>query len=213
MARIRGKFGRKREEAIAALMTQRNVEEAARAADVGRRTLYRWLQEPDFQDAYREARRTAVGQSMARLQFASSAATSTLLKLMVNPDTPASVKARVADSILNHAMKATEIEDSEARAQRGERTSDLPLDVHVEVLTVLPCVSNAEFNAKELVSLADQRLESGSTPNSVVLQSHDHQTLTLGPISSGKGRTADKKSVQTPGRTRIAHRRPGSERA
>jgi hypothetical protein len=33
------KFGRKQEEAIAALLTQRNVEEAARAAGISVRTL------------------------------------------------------------------------------------------------------------------------------------------------------------------------------
>ena len=51
------KFTRKKEEAIAALMTQRNVEEAARAAGIGHQTLLRWLRLPEFQDAYREAGR------------------------------------------------------------------------------------------------------------------------------------------------------------
>ena len=34
---------------------------------------------------------------------------------MLDPNTPASVKARVADSVFNHAAKAIEIEDIEAR--------------------------------------------------------------------------------------------------
>jgi hypothetical protein len=38
-----------------------------------------------------------------------------LIKLLVDPSTPASVRARVADSIFNHAAKAIEIEDIEAR--------------------------------------------------------------------------------------------------
>jgi transposase-like protein len=38
------KFGHKKEEAIAALLTQRNLEEAARTAGIGTRTLLRWLQ-------------------------------------------------------------------------------------------------------------------------------------------------------------------------
>jgi len=40
------KFGRKKEEAIAALLTQRNVEEAARVAEIGTQTLYRWMKDP-----------------------------------------------------------------------------------------------------------------------------------------------------------------------
>ena len=65
------KFGRKKEEAIAALLTQRNVEEAARVAGIGTQTLNRWLKMPEFQAAYREASRAAVSQSNARMQQAS----------------------------------------------------------------------------------------------------------------------------------------------
>jgi hypothetical protein len=43
------KFGRKKEDAIVALLSQRNVEDAARAAGIGARTLLRWLQTPEFQ--------------------------------------------------------------------------------------------------------------------------------------------------------------------
>ena len=39
------KFGRKKEEAIAALLSQRNIEEADRVADIGAKTLHRCLQE------------------------------------------------------------------------------------------------------------------------------------------------------------------------
>jgi transposase-like protein len=109
------KFTRKKEEAIAALLTQRNVEEAARAAGIGTQTLLRWLKIPEFQKAYREARRAAFGQSIARLQQASSAAVSTLLKVMVDPNAPASTRVRAADSVLDHGAKAIEIEDIDAR--------------------------------------------------------------------------------------------------
>ena len=51
-------------------MTQRNVEEAARTAGIGTRTLLRWLKIPEFAAAYREARRLAFGQSIAQLQQA-----------------------------------------------------------------------------------------------------------------------------------------------
>jgi hypothetical protein len=108
-------LGRKQEEAIAALLTQRNVEEAARAAGIGTRTLLRWLKLPNFQTAYREARRTAFGQAVARLQQGASAAATTLLKTMIDPNTPASVRVRAAECVMNHAIKAIEIEDIEAR--------------------------------------------------------------------------------------------------
>jgi hypothetical protein len=115
MAGRRPSFGRKQEDAIAALLTQRNVEEAAREARIGVRTLLRWLKLPEFQKAYRDARRAAVSQAVARLQQGTSAAATTLLKTLVDPNTPASVKVRAAECILNHASKALEIEDIDAR--------------------------------------------------------------------------------------------------
>jgi hypothetical protein len=113
-------LGRKQEEAIAALLTQRNVEEAARAAGIGTRTLLRWMKLPEFQTAYREARRAAFGQAVARLQQGTSAAATTLLKTMIDPATPASVRVRAAEAIFNHAAKAIEIEDIEARVSALE---------------------------------------------------------------------------------------------
>ena len=109
------KFGRKKEEAIAALLTQRNAEEAARAAGISTATLMRWLNLPEFKKAYRKARREAYGQSIARLQQASGAAATTLLKLMVDPNAPPSTRLRAADSVLDHSAHAIELEDLEER--------------------------------------------------------------------------------------------------
>jgi hypothetical protein len=116
------KFGRKKEEAIAALLTQRNVEEAARVAGIGTQTLYRWMKEPEFEAAYLEARRAMVSQSNARLQQASSAAVSTLLKIMVDGSAPASTRVRAADSVLDHAKQAIEIDDVQVRLSALEQT-------------------------------------------------------------------------------------------
>jgi hypothetical protein len=128
---VRGSIlGRKQEEAIAALLSQRNVEEAARAAGIGARTLLRWLRLPEFQAAHRQARREAFGQAVARLQQATSAAATTLLKTMIDPSTPASVRVRAADSIFNHAAKAIELEDIETRLSELERASEASRQMH-----------------------------------------------------------------------------------
>jgi hypothetical protein len=118
------KFKRKLEEAVAAMLTQRNVEEAARSVGISTATLMRWQKEPEFQQAYRAARRAAHGQSIARLQQATSAAVSTLLKVMVDASTPASTKVRAADSVLDHSAKAIEIEDIEVRVAELERAAE-----------------------------------------------------------------------------------------
>jgi hypothetical protein len=118
------KFGRKQEEAIAALLTQRNIEEAAGAVGISAKTLLRWMKEPEFDAAYRKARRAAFSQSVARLQQGTSAAAATLLKTMIDPNTPASVRVRAAEAIFNHAAKAIEIEDIEARVAELERGAE-----------------------------------------------------------------------------------------
>ena len=119
------KLGRKKEEAVAALLTHRNVDEAAQAVGIGATTLWRWLKLPEFQRAYRDAKRAAFSQSIARLQQGASAAATTLLKTMIDPNTPASVRIRAAECVMNHAMKAIEIEDIEARVTELERTAEL----------------------------------------------------------------------------------------
>jgi hypothetical protein len=117
------KFGRKMEEAVVALLT-RNPEEAARTVGIGVATLFRWLKVPEFQKAQMEARRAAYGQSTARLQQASGAAVSTVLKIMVDAGTPASTRLRAADMVLTHATKATETEDIGVRVTALEQQAE-----------------------------------------------------------------------------------------
>ena len=117
------KLGRKQEEAIAALLVQRNVEDAARATGVGTRTLLRWLKLPEFAQEYRKARREAVHQSVARMQQATGAAASVVLKLMTDPNVPAAVKLRAAECVFDRAFKGVELEDIEARVAALEATT------------------------------------------------------------------------------------------
>ena len=115
------KFDRKWEEAIASLLSQRNVEEAARAVGIGVNTLLRWQKVPEFAAAYRDARRAVCMQSIARLQQASTSAVSILWKVMIDPTTPPAIKARVAVSIIELAFKGMLVEDVEARVTELER--------------------------------------------------------------------------------------------
>jgi hypothetical protein len=118
------KFDRKKDEAVAALLTQRNTEEAAKSAGISHNTLLKWMKEPEFDAAYRQAKRAAYGQSIARLQQGTTAAATTLLKVLIDQNTPASVRVRAAEAIFNHASKAIEIEDIEARLAELERAAE-----------------------------------------------------------------------------------------
>jgi hypothetical protein len=118
------KFGRKKEAAIAALLTQRNLDEAAKAVGISVPTLISWMKVPEFDKAYREARRDAFRQSVSRLQQASGAAVTTLIKIMVDSTAPASTRLRAADIVLSHTSKAVEIEGIDARVGELERATD-----------------------------------------------------------------------------------------
>ena len=124
MAGPGSKISRKQEDAIAALLSQRNVDEAARVAKVGVRTLYRWLKDPAFDVAYRKARRDSFGQTIARLQQGSPAAATVLLKIVLDNGVQASTRVRAAEIVLDKAAKAIELEDIEARLAELERAAE-----------------------------------------------------------------------------------------
>jgi hypothetical protein len=84
----------------------------------------RWQKEPEFQKALREARRAAFAQAILRLQQMSAAAVATLGKMMVEQTAPHSTRVRAAEAIINHAAKAIEIEDIDARVTELERAAE-----------------------------------------------------------------------------------------
>jgi hypothetical protein len=100
------------------------LEDAARAVDITPKTLYRWQQEPEFDKAYRKARRDAFAQGAARLQQASGAAVSTVLRIMLDQNVAASTRLRAADLALAHGAKAIEIEDIEVRVKALEAAAE-----------------------------------------------------------------------------------------
>jgi hypothetical protein len=114
------KFGRKKEEAIAALLSQRSLEDAARVAGIGTTTLLRWLKIPEFKDEYLKARREAVEQAGARMQQATGAAGVTILKLMTDPNVPPGVRLRSAERVFDYAFKGIEVEDIDMRVAELE---------------------------------------------------------------------------------------------
>ncbi len=117
------KFGRKKEAACAALMSEKNHAEAARVAGIGLSTLKRWLRLPEFQADFLRARREVVSQTNARIQYYSGVAASVAFKLMADPATPASVRAHLALALGDRANDALDREDILVRLAALERVS------------------------------------------------------------------------------------------
>jgi hypothetical protein len=114
------KFDRKMEQAIVALLTHRNLDEAARAVGISPNTLLRWMKEPEFDAEWREARRLAFSQAIGRLQAFAGAAVATVVKIMADLNAPAGTRLRAAEIVLEQAQ-VSKIEDVEDRVAKLER--------------------------------------------------------------------------------------------
>ncbi len=112
------KLNRKQEQAIAALLSASSIKAAATSCGMAEVTLWRWLQLPDFQTAYRAARRQVVERAVSELQAACGAAVETL-KRNLHCEQP-SVEIRAAQVILEQAVKGVELIDLQQRVDRLE---------------------------------------------------------------------------------------------
>jgi hypothetical protein len=118
---MKSKMSPRRFRAIAALLAESTIKEASKVADVGETTIFRWLQDPDFQKAYRDARRRVVEQAIARLQKVSGEAVGALREIMNDPQSPASSRVMAARVTLEMAIKAVELQDLGARVEALEK--------------------------------------------------------------------------------------------
>jgi hypothetical protein len=109
---------RKREHAIAALLTAPSLGEAARLAGIGEATLRRWLRDPAFAAAYRAARRQMLEPVVGHLQQAATAAVETLQRNLAA--SAESVQVRAAQVILERAFKGVELMDLAERVEALE---------------------------------------------------------------------------------------------
>ena len=112
---------RQREQLILALLQQPGIEKAAAAVGISTVTAWRITKTPEFKEEYRQARREAFSQALGRLQQAAGAATSTLMKIMVDAAAPAGSRVRAADRVLEHAQSALELEDIQVRLAKLEQ--------------------------------------------------------------------------------------------
>jgi hypothetical protein len=115
------KKDRQREQLILALLEHPGMEKAAKAAGISAVTAWRISKTPEFEREFRQAHRKCYSKAIGRLQQASGAAASILLKIMVDPQTPSATRVRAATRVLDMAIRAIEREDIEVRLSELER--------------------------------------------------------------------------------------------
>lgn len=119
------KLNAKQEKAIMALLTEPTIGQAAEKAGIGETTLYRWMKEEEFDQAYKEARNHAFSQTISRIQQSTSNAVNTLNEIMENKESPASSRVTAAKTVLEMAIKAHEIENVVSRLDEMEKALEL----------------------------------------------------------------------------------------
>jgi hypothetical protein len=120
--RPRRRLSRRAEQAIAALLEHGTQEKAAAALGISPVTLWRLLRKPAFQRALLEARSAAFAQAIGRLQHASSAAATTLLRIMCDATAPAASRVRAAQCVLESTARGIALQDLEVRLRELEKS-------------------------------------------------------------------------------------------
>lgn len=115
------KFERHTDKAIMALLQTPDIATAAKTVGVAESTLWKWLQQPEFSEKYREAKRRALNIAISKLQQATGIAVETLKKVASDESAPASARVSAAKAIIETAIKATEIEELTERVDELER--------------------------------------------------------------------------------------------
>ena len=100
----------KQVQALPHLAIGQTLAHTATAVNVSERTLYRWLNEPDFKAAYLELREVEANIARAELRGLALKAATTLSKAMDNPDPYISLRA--AQTAVNASVKVEDTEDA-----------------------------------------------------------------------------------------------------
>ena len=115
------KRSQQEDTALAALLVEPTIAEAATKAGVSASTLYRWLSEPAFQTRYRAARRQVVEQAICGLQRATIEAVDALRRNLTCGLPAAEITA--AKSVIDFSVKGIELMDLVQRVEQLEQAA------------------------------------------------------------------------------------------
>lgn len=115
----------RQEKALIALLAEPTVAKAAESINVSERTLRRWLAEPEFEKAYKAARRNAFDVAVGLTQKYAGLAVHTLAKVMADTQSASAAKVSAASAMLRFAREALELDDLAKRIDELESRQSL----------------------------------------------------------------------------------------
>jgi DNA-binding MurR/RpiR family transcriptional regulator len=103
------KYPPKAEKVLTALLQHGAVRSAAKEAGVSEATVFRYLQDAEFQRRYRQARASVVDAAIALMQRLCANAVTTLDTVMHDTEAPASARVSAARTILEQSIGGVEL--------------------------------------------------------------------------------------------------------
>jgi hypothetical protein len=119
----------KQHKAIEALLREPTIQAAAEATGVSRATIFRWLSDPVFSSAHREARGRLLESTLTALQAASADAVICLREVINDKTAQVSARVSAARSVLEMGLKAREVLEVEERLKVLEAVMQTPQKV------------------------------------------------------------------------------------
>ena len=93
---LNGTLSTKKQAAIAALLTSPSITEAAEASGIGRSTMHRWLEDPEFKQALSAAEADAISSAVRRMIGDMSDNLALMREIRDDPGSSAALKLRAA---------------------------------------------------------------------------------------------------------------------
>lgn len=112
----------KRERAVIALLECRTVAQAATEADIGERTLQRWLAEPSFQQGYKEAQRRLLDGALNTLHRHASSFADVIAQAAEDASVPIAIRLGAAVKGLEVLLRIHNHADLEYQLTQLEET-------------------------------------------------------------------------------------------
>lgn len=105
----------KKAKALEGLLDGLNVQDAATAAGVNRKTLGRWLQEPQFWKLYQLNSRRGLELAARRLTGNLDGAVELITSVMEDDEAPPAVRLRAAQHVIDSSLRLLDATDIQER--------------------------------------------------------------------------------------------------
>ncbi len=112
------------ERAVLAVLSHPRLEDAARELGVSRTTLWRMMQDEEFQERLDEVREQQSQQILDSLQANALAAVKFLADIADDKQAPLTTRVQASGKILDYWFRASQRLDSKARLEIAQQNSD-----------------------------------------------------------------------------------------